>query len=73
MQAFGKEQSGKVNSSKYNFRAEHQVSCLEFVFNLDNGQQVLRRLFFDYTPEPDTVVSIVDNFTKETGIVVQPD
>ncbi|HND74831.1 MAG TPA: hypothetical protein PKW10_10320, partial [Saprospiraceae bacterium] len=73
LQAFGKEQSGKVNSSKYNFRAEHQVSCLEFVFNLDNGQQVLRRLFFDYTPEPDTVVSIVDNFTKETGIVVQPD
>ncbi len=73
LQAFGKEQSGKVNSSKYIFRAEHQVSCLEFVFNLDNGQRVLRRLFFEYTLEPDAVVSIVDNFTKETGIVVQPD
>ncbi|MCO6460082.1 MAG: lysine--tRNA ligase [Saprospiraceae bacterium] len=70
---FGNEHKEKIVSAHYRYKAERQVSCIEFIFELNNGQKMLRRLYFESYLEPEEVVKVVDDFANKSNIVVLPD
>lgn len=70
--AFGLEQQEKVTGVTYSYRAESGASCIEFIFELNDGHTMLRRLSFDYGLAPENVVDTVDRFISATSIQVNP-
>lgn len=66
------EQKEKTTQITYGYRAESGVSCIEFTFELTDGHTTLRRLYFEESLTPETIVVIVDRIALSNSSVINP-